>query len=37
LPVRRIEPVEIDQQAHDAIAKAMPHRLEARMHDIAKI
>src|SRR5258708_13499500 len=37
LQIRLAEPVEIDQQAHDAIAEAMTHRLEARMHHLAKI
>ena len=37
LPVGLIEPVEIDQQAHDAIAEAMAHRLQPRMHHLAEI
>src|SRR5262249_17352489 len=32
-----IEPVEINQQAHDAVAEAMGLRLEARMHHLAEI
>src|SRR5207237_7567993 len=36
-PVSLAEPVEIDQQAHDAIAEAMAHRLQPRMHDVAEI
>ena len=37
LPVRGVKPVEIDQQAHDAVAEAMPHRLETGMHHLAEI
>ena len=37
LPVGRIEPVEIDQQAHHAIVEAMAGRLEARMRDLAEV
>lgn len=36
LPVGLVEPVEIDQEAHDAVAEAMAHRLEPRMHDVAE-
>src|ERR1700722_3893838 len=37
LAVSCVETVEIDQQAHDAIAEAMAHRFQARMHHLAKI
>ena len=37
LPVRLLEAVEIDQQAHDAIAEAMADRLQACMHHFAEI
>jgi len=37
LPVRHIEPVEIDQQAHHAVAEAMALWFEARMHDLAEV
>ena len=37
LPVRGVEPVEIDQEAHDAIAEAMADRLEPCMHDVAEV
>src|SRR6202035_1335917 len=37
LTIRGVKPVEIDQQAHHAVAKAMSHRLEAGMHDLAKV
>src|ERR1700738_1987315 len=37
LPIRLIEAVEVDQEAHDAIAEAMTHRLQAGMHYLAKI
>ena len=37
LPVGDLEPIEIDQQAHHAIAEAMSDRLEAGMHDLANV
>ena len=37
LPVRGVEPVEIDQQAHHAIIEAMADRLQARVHHLAKV
>ena len=37
LPVGLVEPVEIDQQAHDAVAEAMGDRLQPRMHHLAEI
>jgi hypothetical protein len=37
LPVRVRQPVEIDQEAHHAIAEAMTHRLEPRMDDAADV
>ena len=37
LPVRVRQPVEIDQEAHHAIAEAMAHRLQPRMHDLADV
>ena len=37
LPVRVRQPVEIDQQAHHAIAEAMADRLQPRMHDVADV
>ena len=37
LPVRRLEAIQVDQQTHDAIAEAMAHRFQARMHHLAKV
>src|SRR5277367_5720446 len=37
LPIRLTEAVEIDQEAHDAIAEAMTDRLQARMHHLAEV
>src|SRR6185295_19547274 len=37
LPIRVRQPVEIDQEAHHAIAEAMAHRLQPRMHDVTDI
>src|SRR5882724_10121604 len=37
LPVRGLELVEVDQQAHDAVAEAVADRFEPRMHDLADI
>src|ERR1700719_2124379 len=37
LPIRLAEPLEIDQEAHDAIAEAMADRLQAGMHHLAKV
>src|SRR5580692_615486 len=37
LPVRGVEPVEVDQEAHDAVAEAMADWLEPRMHHLAEI
>src|SRR5580704_5972254 len=37
LPVRFVEPAEVDQQAHDAIGEAMAHRSEPRMHHVTDI
>src|SRR6266481_2641107 len=37
LPIGLAEAVEIDQEAHDAIAEAMADRLQAGMHHLAKI
>src|ERR1700752_3224856 len=32
-----VKPVEIDQQAHHAVAEAMPHGLQPCMHHFAKV
>src|SRR6185369_13176581 len=37
LPVCVRQPVEIDQEAHHAIAEAMAHRLQPRMHDVTDV
>ena len=37
LPVRLRQPVEIDQKAHHAIAEAMAHRFQPRMHHLADV
>src|SRR5882672_6162275 len=36
-PVRGLELVEVDQQAHDAVTEAVTDRFEPRVHDLADI